>query len=73
MYGGSSDDYDLCPMGNLAAMGNLAEMAGGTGRRAPDGLELSIVLPCLNEAETVAVCVAKAVRLAAAPRVSPAK
>ena len=25
-------------------------------------IELSIVLPCLNEAETVAVCVAKAVR-----------
>src|SRR4029077_13210367 len=27
-----------------------------------DGLELSIVLPCLNEAETVAICVGKAVR-----------
>ena len=32
--GASADDYDLWPMGNLAAMGNLAEMAGGDGRAA---------------------------------------
>ena len=42
-------------------MGNLAEMAGGDGPPRADELELSIVLPCLNEAETVAVCVSKAV------------
>jgi len=42
-------------------MGNLAEMAAGEGESRADGLELSIVLPCLNEAETVALCVAKAV------------
>jgi len=42
-------------------MGNLAEVAGGNGPPRADGLELSIVLPCLNEAETVAVCVGKAV------------
>jgi glycosyltransferase involved in cell wall biosynthesis len=48
-------------MANLAAMGNLAEMAGGGPEPQGDALELSIVLPCLNEAETVAVCVGKAV------------
>ena len=42
-------------------MGNLAEMAAGEGESRADALELSIVLPCLNEAETVAQCVAKAV------------
>ena len=43
-------------------MGNLAEMAAGAARSDADELELTIVLPCLNEAETVAVCVSKAVR-----------
>ena len=43
-------------------MGNLAEMAGGTDAPRAEALELSIVLPCLNESETVGVCVAKAVR-----------
>ena len=33
-----------------------------SGHHAPDGLELSVVIPCLNEADTVAVCVGKAVR-----------
>src|SRR5580692_11228937 len=28
---------------------------------APEGLELTILMPCLNEAETIEVCVAKAV------------
>jgi glycosyltransferase involved in cell wall biosynthesis len=42
-------------------MGNLAEMAVGGAEPRADQLELSIVLPCLNEAETVAVCVTKAV------------
>ena len=42
-------------------MGNLAEMAGGGAEVGAQGLELSIVLPCLNEAETVGLCVAKAV------------
>jgi Glycosyl transferase family 2 len=42
-------------------MGNLAEMAAGEAQPRADGFELSIVLPCLNEAETVGVCVAKAV------------
>jgi glycosyltransferase involved in cell wall biosynthesis len=48
-------------MGHLAAMGNLAEMATGEAQPRGDGLELSVVLPCLNEAETVARCVSKAV------------
>ena len=43
-------------------MGNLAEMAGGEVQPSANALELSIVLPCLNEAETVAVVVGKAVR-----------
>ncbi len=43
-------------------MGNLAEVAVGTVEPDGDGIELSIVLPCLNEAETVAQCVSKAVR-----------
>ena len=42
-------------------MGNLAEMAGGASVPGADALELSIVLPCLNEAETVARCVEKAI------------
>ena len=29
---------------------------------APDALELTVVMPCLNEAETLAVCIAKARR-----------
>jgi hypothetical protein len=29
---------------------------------APDSVELSVVLPCLNEAETLAICVQKAVK-----------
>jgi len=33
--------------------------------QAPEALELSIVLPCLNEAETLAVCVRKAMRFLA--------
>ena len=42
-------------------MGNLAEMAPSGAQPNADELELTIVLPCLNEAETVGVCVAKAV------------
>jgi glycosyltransferase involved in cell wall biosynthesis len=29
---------------------------------APDGLELSVVMPCLNEADTLAICIGKALR-----------
>jgi glycosyltransferase involved in cell wall biosynthesis len=43
-------------------MGNLAEMAAGAADSDADELELTVVLPCLNEAETVARCVGKAVR-----------
>ena len=43
-------------------MGNLAEMAAGEAQPRAEGLELTIVLPCLNEAETVGTCVAKAVK-----------
>jgi glycosyltransferase involved in cell wall biosynthesis len=43
-------------------MGNLAEMATGAADSDADELELTVVLPCLNEAETVALCVGKAVR-----------
>jgi glycosyltransferase involved in cell wall biosynthesis len=43
-------------------MGNLAEIAAGAAQSDPAELELSVVLPCLNEAETVALCVEKAVR-----------
>ena len=42
-------------------MGNLAEMAAGDTEADADALELTVVLPCLNEAETVALCVSKAV------------
>jgi glycosyltransferase involved in cell wall biosynthesis len=42
-------------------MGNLAEVAAGTADPPEHGIELSIVLPCLNEAETVKTCVGKAV------------
>ena len=73
MYFASSDRYDLCPMGNLAAMGNLAEMAGGEAQPRADGLELTIVLPCLNEAETVGAVRRQGRRLAARRRASPAR
>ncbi len=43
-------------------MGNLAEVATGGSEADPDALELTVVLPCLNEAETVSLCVSKAVR-----------
>ncbi len=43
-------------------MGNLAAIATEGPQRRAEELELSIVLPCLNEAETVAVCVEKAKR-----------
>ena len=61
MYGASIHGYDLWPMSNLAAIGNLAETTAGGAEPKGDGLELSIVLPCLDEAETVATCVGKAV------------
>src|SRR4051794_4605382 len=48
-------------MGSLAAMGNLAEVAAGAAVSDADELELTVVLPCLNEAETVSLCVGKAV------------
>jgi glycosyltransferase involved in cell wall biosynthesis len=49
-------------MGNVAAVGSVAEAtAGGAGQRQDAELELSVVMPCLNEAETVATCVSKAV------------
>ena len=48
-------------------MGELAQVAAGSAEAQGDGIELSIVLPCLNEAETVTTCVTKAMRgLAAA-------
>jgi glycosyltransferase involved in cell wall biosynthesis len=43
-------------------MGNLAAIATEGPERRAGELELSVVLPCLNEAETVAVCVGKAKR-----------
>jgi glycosyltransferase involved in cell wall biosynthesis len=49
-------------MGELATMGNLAEVAAGSAEPRGSEIELSIVLPCLNEAETVKTCVGKAVR-----------
>src|SRR5687768_16346599 len=33
-----------------------------TGESAADGLELSVVMPCLNEERTVGICVEKAIR-----------
>ena len=44
-------------------MGNLAAIAteGPAAHRAGE-VELTVVLPCLNEAETVGACVGKAVR-----------
>ncbi|HEY1974472.1 MAG TPA: glycosyltransferase family 2 protein [Pseudonocardia sp.] len=41
----------------LTALTELAEVAEATGTRR---LDLSVVLPCLNEAETLAVCIDKA-------------
>src|SRR5580765_613787 len=43
-------------------MGNLAAIATEGPQRRAGEVELTVVLPCLNEAETVAVCVAKAKR-----------
>jgi hypothetical protein len=43
-------------------MGNLAAIATEAPQRREGELELTVVLPCLNEAETVAVCVGKAKR-----------
>ena len=59
--------YDLRPVGNLAATEKPADTAL---HRAPDAheLELTVVLPCLNEAETVARCVTKAGDVAARRR-----
>jgi glycosyltransferase involved in cell wall biosynthesis len=51
--------YDLRPVGNLAATEKPADAARHRAADAPE-LELTVVLPCLNEAETVAGCVAKA-------------
>src|ERR1700760_3096638 len=42
------------------ARSRVTRVSESTGAGA--GVELSVVLPCLNEAETVAICVAKAVR-----------
>ena len=43
-------------------MGNLAAIATEGPQRRAGEVELTVVLPCLNEAETVAVCVGKAKR-----------
>jgi glycosyltransferase involved in cell wall biosynthesis len=37
-----------------------APLSGRAGQTARDAIELSIVMPCLNEAETLAVCIKKA-------------
>lgn len=37
-----------------------AELAGSAGERASSAVQVSVVLPCLNEEETVAACVEKA-------------
>ena len=34
---------------------------------APEAVELTILMPCLNEAETLATCIQKAKRFLAAP------
>ncbi len=36
---------------------------GEVGLREAQGLELTILMPCLNEAETIEVCVAQGARL----------
>jgi glycosyltransferase involved in cell wall biosynthesis len=41
-------------------MGNVAAIATEGPHKAAGGLELTVVMPCLNEAETVAICVTKA-------------
>jgi glycosyltransferase involved in cell wall biosynthesis len=43
-------------------MGNLAAIATEGPQRVEGELELTVVMPCLNEAETVAICVTKAMR-----------
>ncbi len=43
-------------------MGNLAAIATEGPHRAAGELELTVVMPCLNESETVAICVTKAMR-----------
>ena len=46
---------------NAEAMNSTVEMGAVSGMaRAEDGLELSVVMPCLNEAATVGACVKKA-------------
>ena len=46
-----------------AARAQIAPFVANDGReRAPSPIELSIVMPCLNEAETLAICIRKAQR-----------
>ncbi len=40
----------------------VAPMPGTAGRRAHVDLELTVLMPCLNEAETIGTCIRKARR-----------
>ncbi|WP_324274262.1 glycosyltransferase family 2 protein [Blastococcus brunescens] len=56
-------NFVVDPTGPTQAHGNFVvdpAAVGATPSRAIDTCELSIVLPCLNEAETLAVCIRKA-------------
>ena len=46
----------------MGVTSTLAQRAAPTPSPEPDALELSVVMPCLNEADTIEVCVSKALR-----------
>lgn len=56
----SSQQYPKSVFGGLAALDSLPQPAEATTTLAGDMLELSIIMPCLNEAETLATCINKA-------------
>ena len=64
------DEKGLCVPAEDAATGDAAASDGAAGDAAVRQLELSVVMPCLNEERTVGVCVEKAVRTMAALEVN---
>src|ERR1700737_3843367 len=56
--------------GNTMRDQGLANAAGSADREGDENVELTVVMPCLNEAETVATCVRKAIGFLAASGIS---
>jgi glycosyl transferase family 2 len=53
-------EFRVTPEPNFAVDVNVGDTAPGSGAAAARTVELSIVLPCLNEAETLETCIRKA-------------